>query len=633
MEIFLETKMDFKAYSTSPSYLNSVFLNKVSPYWVKDEEVLQCYKCKTNFSFLVRKHHCRRCLKIFCYQCSDNFVKIKDEFKNHSAILKYGEKDRLCDYCYEDHEKINLKELEIINILFSSPFFELKDYCKLRLLSKNWNKCILYFISKFYNLKEKIFCAKLSKLEKILIKNNYKYFYGHHLQSLLLLKVNSSELFKKSFFSNKNLECENLKCKKTCEQQINVFDSIIILEFFCKENLGEEYLDLILKNISKINNIEKYVSFFIRKLNSCHGNKIYEFITKMSENNLLFSKQIYWEMKRKKDLIERYFLNYKMFLITKNIDLGIKKQKLAIEFIKGRINFKKCISPLNLEELTVFDDKKQLPSGSKPILYSFNQNKHKLLYKRENLENDYLFLNLITICNDILKKDLKEDFNPVFYDVLPLSKDEGIIKLVNNAKTISELESEKITILNYILKDENQIVSNVRNKFIKSTAFYSTFCYLFGVRDRHLNNIMVKEKGNLFQIDFGNWVFGRDPKNMDVSIRLTDKINEAIGGTNSKNYDIFKNYIKTIYQTLVNYYDLFIILIQPNEKEKLELDRNFCLITNEYGDKLLKKVENQPQFQFWISDVIQSSKILSSSEDKTKEDKKNTTYFDYLKIW
>ena len=33
-------------------------------YWVKDEIVDHCYNCKSYFSWMTRKHHCRSCGKI-----------------------------------------------------------------------------------------------------------------------------------------------------------------------------------------------------------------------------------------------------------------------------------------------------------------------------------------------------------------------------------------------------------------------------------------------------------------------------------------------------------------------------------------------------------------------------------------
>lgn len=38
--------------------------------WVADEKVLMCYNCDKEFnSIFIRKHHCRVCGNIFCYDC------------------------------------------------------------------------------------------------------------------------------------------------------------------------------------------------------------------------------------------------------------------------------------------------------------------------------------------------------------------------------------------------------------------------------------------------------------------------------------------------------------------------------------------------------------------------------------
>lgn len=40
--------------------------------WADDNTVSSCTKCRTEFSFAVPKHHCRRCGLIFCNKCSRN---------------------------------------------------------------------------------------------------------------------------------------------------------------------------------------------------------------------------------------------------------------------------------------------------------------------------------------------------------------------------------------------------------------------------------------------------------------------------------------------------------------------------------------------------------------------------------
>ncbi|OQR75857.1 hypothetical protein BIW11_08153, partial [Tropilaelaps mercedesae] len=38
--------------------------------WVRDQDITKCMICQTKFAFLVRKHHCRRCGRVVCKNCS-----------------------------------------------------------------------------------------------------------------------------------------------------------------------------------------------------------------------------------------------------------------------------------------------------------------------------------------------------------------------------------------------------------------------------------------------------------------------------------------------------------------------------------------------------------------------------------
>eukprot|EP00656_Telonema_subtile_P023682 TRINITY_DN2523_c0_g1_i7.p1 TRINITY_DN2523_c0_g1~~TRINITY_DN2523_c0_g1_i7.p1 ORF type:complete len:229 (+),score=49.75 TRINITY_DN2523_c0_g1_i7:83-769(+) len=66
------------------------------PYvWVEDDDVSECTRCSTGFGMFNRKHHCRRCGKVFCDKCSKNRTKLPPEDG-------YGdEKVRVCQPCFE----------------------------------------------------------------------------------------------------------------------------------------------------------------------------------------------------------------------------------------------------------------------------------------------------------------------------------------------------------------------------------------------------------------------------------------------------------------------------------------------------------------------------------------------------
>ncbi|XP_063204842.1 lateral signaling target protein 2 homolog isoform X2 [Chroicocephalus ridibundus] len=65
------------------------------PEWVPDSTCSQCSACRSPFTLLRRRHHCRSCGKIFCARCSP-----------HTAALPhYGQPKpvRVCTHCYTAH--------------------------------------------------------------------------------------------------------------------------------------------------------------------------------------------------------------------------------------------------------------------------------------------------------------------------------------------------------------------------------------------------------------------------------------------------------------------------------------------------------------------------------------------------
>ncbi|XP_076469937.1 lateral signaling target protein 2 homolog [Babylonia areolata] len=62
------------------------------PAWVPDDQSTMCMSCKTPFTFVRRRHHCRNCGKIFCGRCSSNAVSLPHF--GHSKPV------RVCNHCF-----------------------------------------------------------------------------------------------------------------------------------------------------------------------------------------------------------------------------------------------------------------------------------------------------------------------------------------------------------------------------------------------------------------------------------------------------------------------------------------------------------------------------------------------------
>uniref|UniRef100_A0A8C0ISF5 FYVE and coiled-coil domain containing 1 n=1 Tax=Chelonoidis abingdonii TaxID=106734 RepID=A0A8C0ISF5_CHEAB len=58
--------------------------------WLGDTEVNHCLSCQREFTWMMRRHHCRLCGRIFCYYCCNNYMMTK-----HS-----GKKERCCRACF-----------------------------------------------------------------------------------------------------------------------------------------------------------------------------------------------------------------------------------------------------------------------------------------------------------------------------------------------------------------------------------------------------------------------------------------------------------------------------------------------------------------------------------------------------
>uniref|UniRef100_A0A8C5PZB7 FYVE and coiled-coil domain-containing protein 1 n=1 Tax=Leptobrachium leishanense TaxID=445787 RepID=A0A8C5PZB7_9ANUR len=77
---------------------------RASERWMVDVEVNQCLDCKKTFNWMVRRHHCRFCGRIFCYYCCNNYVMTK-----HS-----GKKERCCKMCFNRDQIDNSCDSEVL---------------------------------------------------------------------------------------------------------------------------------------------------------------------------------------------------------------------------------------------------------------------------------------------------------------------------------------------------------------------------------------------------------------------------------------------------------------------------------------------------------------------------------------
>lgn len=111
---------------------------------------------------------------------------------------------------------------------------------------------------------------------------------------------------------------------------------------------------------------------------------------------------------------------------------------------------------------------------------------------------------------DSLLKEDKLDLCLTPYAVLATSCSEGFVQFIRGATPLADIKSIQDTlrtfrpsssapygwlrILNFIIRIVG-IEADVLNNYIKSCAGYSIICYILGVGDRHLHNLLLCENG------------------------------------------------------------------------------------------------------------------------------------------
>lgn len=186
---------------------------------------------------------------------------------------------------------------------------------------------------------------------------------------------------------------------------------------------------------------------------------------------------------------------------------------------------------------------------------SDNKVTHKVLIKSgDDLRQDQLIMQMISLMDSLLKM-VNLDLKLLTYGILALSQKDGIMEFVTGSMPVSAILKSFGSITNYLQTnnpDENGplgMTAVALDTYVKSCAGFCVITYILCIGDRHLDNVMIKNNGQFFHIDFG-WIFGQDPKPMPPPFRLNKAMVDAMGGETSEHYYKFKTYCFQAYNWL-----------------------------------------------------------------------------------
>lgn len=592
--------------------------------WIKDDIVDNCYNCQQIFSWLTRKHHCRSCGRIFCSKCSDFYIELPHTYisfpkkpnnlikKKISNILTEEKKtkERVCLQCYEKilNLKITFKYVKVFEILE----LDMGILNRLSLVNKKWNYSANTLLMKIQEIQYYPSGKELTELEKKMLWINRKYFMGHSKWLSMLMKiVNWSNVAVTNEILSiidkpKCYSCNQLGCVHNCATTLNTFDildliSNIIPNKTLNNYLIDElnsldyteliiYLPLLVYYIRHETNENMYISNMI--INKCIDigsreliNYFHWLLVINCECGLYYSRYneiLSTFIQTITNHLEQNILNeinksFNFVHILNNIPTKANKDNI-IEYLKYMVKNHKLFSdtplylPIDSSYQCIdiqYDGIDIKNSATAPIhipIICQKNNKiynYHIIYKNEDMRVDMVIMNLIHMMDLILKREEQLDLHIKKYKILPTSPNSGMIQMVDNAETLYNIsQNKKLSILNYIMDhNPNSKIEDIRGVFIKSCAAYCVITYLLGIGDRHLDNIMVTERGHLFHIDY-SFILGREPKIITVpKIRITPEMLDAIGGENSNGFIYFKQMVSRTYKCLRKHYNVFINML------------------------------------------------------------------------
>jgi hypothetical protein len=161
----------------------------------------------------------------------------------------------------------------------------------------------------------------------------------------------------------------------------------------------------------------------------------------------------------------------------------------------------------------------------------------------DDLRQDQIVMSFCSLIQNILNNSGTK-VRILTYDIVAQSRTEGCIEVIPNAKSINEIKYEfPIQYApGFLAKALEENREKVMNNLVESCAGACLYSYVLALGDRHLDNLMMTDQGDIFHVDFG-YIFGKDPhqnKYTPPKIRLDGCVVHALGGVGSPYYDRFE---------------------------------------------------------------------------------------------
>jgi hypothetical protein len=540
---------------------------------------------------------------LVCNECYDKISKLN----------KITDLIKICEFL--DFQSLNMvivvsKDWYNASIHQLSKFREIQYIDPHKLLS-NWQKNIIWFSKELFYGHNII----------IIIKSGLQMFYEKSDNKIL------KEIYKLINNQDKVISCKKAMCSRKCNIGYDVLDFLEILKYISilesnKQLLwySKELQTLLIIFLKYIYSIESHLNL-TEDLKEKNKYVIPLFCstlcflsnTKKDRINLNFIYQIfdtifkdeikiknlalelnYIETLNNTDLGVMNFIGFTNYYIRqKNLDIEKNIQTMKLTLNQIYKNSKKSLEvtlddpilyPLDLSyKITKITKIDKINSNTSPLLIHAiitndeNENKNvKFIIKKDKwLRKERIVSCLITLLQDRIYQQALRKRIQIFdkiptYQIIVLTSEIGVIEFVENSLTLRMVQKSGLTLQNYILENNlTELIDTTKRRFMQSLAISCCISYILGLGDRHLDNIMINKKGQLFHIDYG-YLMDNPLTSILTSpnIKITPVMIDFLGGTEGLYYKEFTEYIIKIYDIMRLYKNLIINYYKMLDDEK-----------------------------------------------------------------
>ena len=533
--------------------------------WVSDDRVNVCTSCACAFSMLRRKHHCRGCGRIFCHACSSQTIHVPT-FVQHFLATTPTRVDessaapkRVCDACYAQFHGAR-RSRRLVTIFASLPL-TWPELMNIATVSTLWRDAVSTICLLWRSILVRLPGVDHTPLEKRLLETHLHDIAGHSRWAVRAYAMGLQP-------SRERVHaCEHIGCDDTCGVEFSIMDMLELYHslpgdssVIVESDLFTRWLDLPDEEIITL--VPWFASYALKRPQLAAVLRARPMSKKIlwawCNELLLYPTNGYARelrsifMKAAEGSIREAWRDSRALVETVEQILDTQDPERRSEVVQtlfGVTGSSYISAPWDPSIHVVgidLDGIRVLSSATKPTIIPLRTNCGviRILYKREDVRPDQVTMAVAHWINRTAQMDIPT------YKVLPLTPRHGWIVMLENTETLYEIRQRGKTLQNVLLdKLSHLTVLEFRQRFAKTCASACVLCYVMGVGDRHLSNMLITEDGKLLHIDF-TYVLGDDPKHVRTEMRVTKDMLDVLGGKDTETFDLFKNMCVEAYRKI-----------------------------------------------------------------------------------